>query len=149
VKLNRREFSAALLGAGAFPGKLLDEFDQPPTRPSLLLLRDDPFSGLKVLKTRLDAGLRPSEDIPGWALSWQLTRRYEFAERAIAAIRALPPAPKGSASRYWMQTVSLSLAFDWLYEHPAFDAALKDSIANRLVDSAAAVLAVADLSIPE
>jgi Heparinase II/III-like protein len=149
VKLNRREFSAALLGAAAFPGKLLGEFDQPPTRPSLLLLRDDPFSGLKVLKARLEAGLRPSEDIPGWALSWQLTRRNEFAGRAIAAIRALPPAPKGSASRYWMQTVGLSLAFDWLYDHPAFDAALKDGMANRLVDSAAAVLAVPDLSIPE
>jgi Heparinase II/III-like protein len=149
VKLNRREFSAALLGAAAFPGKLLDEFDQPPTRPSLLLLRDDPFSGLKVLKARLDDGLRPSEDIPGWALSWQLTRRLEFAERAIAAIRALPAAPKGSASRYWMQTVSLSLAFDWLYDHPSFDTALKDSIANRLVDSATTVLSVPDLSIPE
>jgi hypothetical protein len=149
VKLNRREFSAALLGAAAFPGKLLDEVEQSPLRPSLLLLRDDPFSGLKVLRARLDAGQRPSEDISGWALSWQLTGKNEFAERAIAALRALPPAPKGAASRYWMQTVDLSLAFDWLYEHPAFDAALKDVLANRLVDSAATVLALPDLSIPE
>ena len=147
--LNRREFSAALLGAAAFPGKLLGEFDQSPRRPSLLLLRDDPFSGLALLKARLDAGHQPSADIPGWALSWQLTGKNEFAERAIAALRALPAAPKGSASRFWMQVVGLSLAFDWLYEHPAFDASLKDTLANRLVDSAAAVLALPDLSIPE
>jgi len=113
------------------------------------LLGNDPFSGLKVLKGRLDAGQRPSEDIPGWALTWQLTRKNEFGARAIAALRALPPAPKGSASRYWMQAAGLSLAFDWLYDHPAFDATLKNNIANRLADGAAAVLALPDLSIPE
>ncbi|MEQ1473231.1 MAG: heparinase II/III family protein, partial [Candidatus Acidiferrum sp.] len=149
MKLNRREFSAALLGAAAFPATLLDGFDRSPQRPSMLLLRDDPFSGLNVLKARRNAGHRPSEDIPGWALSWQLTGKSEFAERAIAAIRALPAAPKGSASRFWMQDVGLSLAFDWLYEHPAFDAALKESVASRLVDSAATVLALPDLSAPE
>jgi hypothetical protein len=148
VKVNRREFSAALLGAAAFPGKLLDDFEQSPRRPSMLLLPDDPFSGMGILKARLDAVQRPSEDIPGWALSWQLTRKSEFAERAIAAMRALPSAPKGSAPRLWMQVASLSLAFDWLYEHPAFDIPLKDNLANRLVDSAAAVLALPDLSIP-
>ena len=68
MKVNRREFSAALLGAAAFPGKLLDDFDQSPRRPSMLLLPDDPFSGIGVLKARLEAGLRPSEDIPGWAV---------------------------------------------------------------------------------
>ena len=148
MKVNRREFSAALLGAAAFPGKLLDDFDQSPRRPSMLLLPDDPFSGIGVSKARLDAGQRPSEEMAGWALSWQLTRKNEFAERAIAAMRALPSTAKESASRSWMQVVGLSLAFDWLYEHPAFDAALKDGLANRLVDSAAAVLALPDLSIP-
>jgi hypothetical protein len=149
VKLDRREFSAALLGAAAFPRTLFEEFDKATPRPSLLLLSNDPFSGLKVLKGRLDAGHRPSEDIPGWALTWQLTRKNEFGARAIAALRALPPAPKGSASRYWMQAAGLSLAFDWLYDHPAFDATLKDNIGNRLADGAAAVLALPDLSIPE
>jgi hypothetical protein len=136
VKLNRREFSAALLAAATFPGKLLDEFDQSPRRPSMLLLPDDPFSGIGFLKLRLDAGQRPSEDMSGWALSCQLTRKNEFAERAIAAMRA--SSPKGSASHIWMQVAGLSLAFDWLYEHPALDISLKDSLANRLVDSAAA-----------
>lgn len=148
MKVNRRQFSAALLGAAAFPGAVLDGFDQSPHRPSMLLLPDDPFSGMGALKARLDAGRRPSDDIPGWALSWQLTRKNEFAERAIAAMRALPTVPAGSASRSWMQVVGLSLAFDWLYEHPAFDASLKDVFANRLMDSAAAVLALPDLSIP-
>ena len=110
MKVNRREFSAALLGLAAFPGKLLDDFDQSPRRPSILLLPDEPFSGIGVLKGRLDAGQRPSEDMPGWALSWQLTRKNEFAERAISAMRVLPSAPKDSASRSWMHVVALSLA---------------------------------------
>jgi hypothetical protein len=76
VKVNRREFSVALLGAAAFPGKLLDDFEQSSRRPSLLLLPDDPFSGIGILKARLDAGQRPAEDIPGWALSFHVPERF-------------------------------------------------------------------------
>jgi hypothetical protein len=149
VRLNRREFSAALLGAAACPGAVLSDIAQEAIRPSLLLLRDDPFSGLRLLQDRYDAGRRPSDDIPGWALSWQLTKQNDFADRAIAALRVLAGPPKGPPSRMWMQIVGLCLAFDWLYEHPAFDAALKDSLANGFVDSASSLLAAPDLAIPE
>jgi hypothetical protein len=147
VKMNLREFSSALLGATAFPVGLLKQSSESGIHPSLLLLQDDPFSGLDILKARYDTGRRPSADFPGWSLCWQLTKKDEFAERAIAAIRAVPGLPKGSPSHSWMQFVSLSLAFDWLYEHPAFDATLKDSLANGLLDGASTLLAGPDLSI--
>src|SRR5260221_9738970 len=148
--MNRREFSVALLGAAGFPGRLVAKPSETVARPSLLLLQNDPFSGLGLLKARYDSGRRPSDDTPGWSLSWQLTKKDEFAERAIAGIRAaLPTLPKGSPSRSWAQFVSFSLAFDWLYEHPSFDAVLKDSLANALVDGAATLLSGADLGIPE
>ena len=149
VKMNRREFSAALLGAAAFPVGLVAEPTESAARPSLLLLQDDPFSGFGLLKARYATGRRPSADIPGWSLSWQLTKKDEFAERAIAGMRAVPGLPKSSPSRSWTQFVSLSLAFDWLYEHPAFDPALKDSLANGLLDGASTLLAGPDLTIPE
>src|SRR5882724_3931258 len=147
--MNRREFSSALLGAAAFPVGLLKQPSESGIHPSLLLLQDDPFSGLGVLKARYDRGRRPSADIAGWALSWQITKKGEFAERAIAGIRASPGLPQNSLSRSWMDFVSLSLAFDWLYEHPAFDRALKDSVASGLVDSASILLTSPDLSRPE
>jgi hypothetical protein len=40
------------------------------------LLPDDPFSGIGILKARLDAGQRPAEDIPGWALSFHVPERF-------------------------------------------------------------------------
>jgi hypothetical protein len=147
--MNRREFATALLGAAAFPGTLLAAGSECLVRPSLLLLPEDPFSGVSLLKVRYGAGRQPSGDIPGWALSWQLTKKDEFAERAIAALRASPELPKGKASRYWMQFAGVSLAFDWLYDHPGFDASLKDRLANGLLDSAAALLTGPDLAIPE
>ena len=149
VKMNRREFSSALLGAAAFPVGLLKQPLESGIHPSLLLLQDDLFSGLGVLKAPYDRGRRPSADIAGWALSWQITKNHEFAERAIAGIRALPGLPQNSFSRSWMQFVGLSLAFDWLYEHLAFDRALKDSVASGLVESASTLLAGPDLSVPE
>jgi hypothetical protein len=48
-----------------------------------------------------------------------------------------------------MQFTGQSLAFDWLYDHPSFDAALKDRLANGLLDSASKLLAAPDLAIPE
>src|SRR5438067_5123587 len=148
--MNRREFSVALLGAAGFPGRLIVEPTEAVARPSLLLLQNDAFSSLGLLKFRYNSGRRPSDDIPGWSLSWQLTKKDEFADRAIAGIRAaLPTLPRESPSRSWTQFVSFSLAFDWLYEHPSFDLALKDSLANALVDGAATLLAGADLRIPE
>jgi hypothetical protein len=149
VKMNRREFSSALLGAAAFPGGLVARPTESAAHPSLLLVREDPFSGLGILKARYAAGRRPSGDIPGWSLSWQLTRKDEFAEQAIAGIRALSGLAKNSPSRSWPQFVSLSLAFDWLYEHPAFHPTLSNGLANELLDGASALLTGPDLSIPE
>ena len=57
-------------------------------RPRLLISSTDPFTGLALLKTRYAAGLRPSDDMEGWSLSWQLTRDNNFAEKALAAMRA-------------------------------------------------------------
>jgi hypothetical protein len=148
-KMDRREFSTALLGAIVFSRSLIFGADESRVHPSMLLCAEDPFSGLGLLKARYASGRRPSEDIPGWALSWQLTKGEEFAERAIAGLRAMPALPKDSASRWWMQFVGVSLAFDWLYEHPAFDAKLKDQIAGGLVDAAGTLLARPDLSQPE
>ena len=147
--MNRRKFSAALLSATVFPRELLAALAEPARRPSLLLLPQDPFSGLTLLRARYEAGHRPSDDLPGWALSWQLTQKDEFAQRALTALRASTEFPQGKATRYWMQFAGQSLAFDWLYDHPSFDAALKDRLANGLLDSASKLLAAPDLAIPE
>jgi hypothetical protein len=48
VKVNRREFSTALLGAAVFPRDFLSTLAEPAPRPSLLLLAQDPFSGAHV-----------------------------------------------------------------------------------------------------
>jgi Heparinase II/III-like protein len=147
--MNRREFSAALLSATVFPRELLAALAEPARRPSLLLLPQDAFSGLTLLRARYEAGHRPSDDLPGWALSWQLTQKDEFAQRALTALRASSELPQGKATRYWMQFAGQSLAFDWLYPHPGFDAGLKDRLANGFLDSASKMLAAPDLAIPE
>ena len=55
----------------------------------------------------------------------------------------------GRASRNWLDYTRWSLAFDWLFGHPDFDSALKDRIANQLVDGAVKVLAEEELSRPD
>lgn len=102
-----------------------------------------------MLKCRYEVGRRPSDDLAGWALSWQLTKNDEYAQRALTALRDSAEPPQGKATRYWMQYAAQSLAFDWLYQHPGFEAALKDRLANNLLDSAAKLLAAPDLAIPE
>ena len=57
-------------------------------RPRLLISNTDAFTGLALLRTRCASGMRPSEDMEGWALSWQLTRQESFAEKALAVMRA-------------------------------------------------------------
>lgn len=148
TEMTRREFSAALVGALAFSGNLLFATDEIRARPSLLLLPIDPFSGLDVLRARFKSGLRPSDDLAGWALTWQLTKEDAFALRAIDALRGALPIKEGS-SRSWMKYVALALAFDWLYEHPAFEKSLKDKIAGELLDGAESLLEGPDLRIPE
>ena len=146
AEMTRREFSAALVGALA-SGNLLFATGEIPSRPSLLLLPTDPFSGLDVLRARFESGLRPSDEPAGWALTWQLTKEDAFARRAIDALRGAPI--KEASSRSWMKYVALALAFDWLYEHPAFERSLKDKIAGELLDGAESLLKGPDLRIPE
>ena len=49
-------------------------------------------------------GMRPSEDMEGWALSWQLTRQESFAEKAVAAMRAGHITKGLKPSRSWVTT---------------------------------------------
>jgi hypothetical protein len=113
----------------------------------MLLGATDPFCGLDILRVRYAAGARPSSDIAGNALSWLLTGQDHFAQQALAEMRgSAPPAP---GSRGWLPFANWSLTLDWLYEHPAFDAALKDRIAQQLLDGALVMAATPDLKHPE
>jgi len=117
-------------------------------RPRLLIAEVDPFTGLPLLKARYSAGRRPSEDMEGWALSWQLTGDETFAERALAEIRKKRIAANGKPSRSWVDYARWSLAFDWLLTFPGFDRALKERVAGELKEGAAAMIATPDFSDP-
>jgi hypothetical protein len=119
-----------------------------PTRPRLLVSERDPFSGLPALRARYAAGERPSDDLPGRALSYLLSGEERFAEQALAEMRTSRLKTQGGSSLY-MDYLAWSLAFDWLYGSPAFDQALKDRVAGELVDGAARWLARQSLAAPE
>src|SRR5205085_4871918 len=100
----------------------------------------DPFTGLRLMKARYAAGLRPSEDMEGWALSWQLTGQDVFAERALAEMKEKHIAAQGKPSRSWADYARWALAFDWLFNYRGFDRGLKNRIAGELRDGAAQML---------
>jgi len=79
--MKRRDF---MMAVGASIGLTIigSSAKSPLPRPRLLINKADPFTGLALLKTRYEAGMRPSDDIEGWALSWQLTGNKAFAEKA-------------------------------------------------------------------
>jgi len=104
-------------------------------RPRLLIGKDDPFTGLTILRARFAAGMRPSDDIAGWALTYFITGDEIFAKRALDEMRRTYP-PEKVGSRTYMDYVRWSLAFDWLYGHKDFDGALKDRIAGELLSAA-------------
>jgi hypothetical protein len=114
----------------------------------MLIAETDPFTGLPLLKSRYAAGRRPSEDMEGWALSWLLTGKDEFAERALAEMRSQHLAAGGKASRSWIDYARWSLAFDWLFAYRGFDAALKDRVAGELSAGVATMLATPDFADP-
>ncbi len=145
-QLSRRQFSQMLAATAAFAFSR-NSYAQTKSGPSMLLAASDPFCGLDILRMRYAAGRRPSDDISGNALSWLLTRQESFAQKALAEMRqtTLPKA----GSRYWTTYASWALAFDWLYEHPDFDAALKDRVAQQLLDGAIATAATPDLQHPD
>ena len=138
--MRRREFVAGL-AASALIAPLWTHAQDARRRPRLLIAEEDPFTGLALLKTRYAAGRRPSNDMLGWALSWRLTEQSAFANRAIAEMRSKRLPAGGKASRTWVDYARWSLAFDWLFDYPAFDRALRDRIAHNLVDGTSAILA--------
>jgi hypothetical protein len=115
--------------------------------PRLFLAERDPFSGLPALRARWAAGERPSEDLPGLALSYLLSGDQPFARRALEELRAdKPPGSRGS-NRY-VRYLNRSLAFDWLYGYPGFDTALRDAVAADLVAGAEQMLTLPSLADP-
>lgn len=118
------------------------------SQPSLLLSPKDPFSGFPLLKARYDRGIRPSDDIPGLALSWRLTGDPRFAELALSQLKksALPSAAQ--AGRTWIDFISWALTFDWLRGFPGFDTPSQDQIAHHLLNGAEKVLQLSDLADP-
>jgi len=118
-----------------------------PVRPRLLIAERDPFSGIAALKARYAAGTRPSDDGPGWALTYVLTGDESFARRALAGM-AGPIRNTGKGSSLYMAYMRRALEFDWLYGCACFDAASKDRVAQELVDGAARMLALPSLADP-
>jgi Heparinase II/III-like protein len=145
--MRRRDFIQALAVsalATAWPAPA----QAPLRRPRLLTAETDPFTGLPLLKSRYAAGGRPSEDMEGWALSWLITGKDEFAERALAEMRSKHLASAGKPSRSWVDYARWSLAFDWLYNYRGFDKPLKDRVAGDLSAGVTAMLATPDFADP-
>jgi len=118
-----------------------------PARPRLLLAERDPFTGLPALKARYAAGARPSDDLPGWALTYLLSGDESFARKGVEHLRSTPLPTKGGSNLY-MAYMGRSLAFDWLYGFAGFDAALKDRVAGELVEGAERMMALQSLANP-
>jgi hypothetical protein len=115
-----------------------------------MLLNDrDPFSAIATLKTRFEAGSRPSNDPAGWALRWQLLHEEPAARRALNALTSGTKPQVGRPSRTWSDFVSWCLAFDWLYDHPDFPAASKREWASHLASAAETVLKEPELAYPK
>jgi len=123
--MKRRDFVAALAASAMF-ARSWTIAQTATRRPRLLIAESDPFTGLNLLKSRYAAGLRPSEDISGLALSWQITKQKDFAERALAEMKGKHITPSGKPSRVWIDYAKWSLTFDWLLGYPGFDRALQD-----------------------
>ena len=117
-------------------------------RPRLFVAERDPFAGLPALKARWAAGERPSQDLPGLALSWLLSGDESFARRALDELRADKPTGWKGSSRY-VRYLNRAMAFDWLYGYAGFDAAFKDQVAADLVAGAAQMLALPSLRDPD
>src|SRR5207237_4735928 len=139
--MKRRDFLTSL-AASALLASSKARSQAPGRLPRLLISGTDPFTGLALLRTRYDSGLRPSQDMEGWALSWLLTRQDSFAEKALAAMRSGHIAKGAKPSRSWVDYARWSLAFDWLSSYPGFAPALKDRVADALVEGQAAMLAI-------
>ncbi|MEO6910153.1 MAG: hypothetical protein ABI158_04435, partial [Edaphobacter sp.] len=145
-QFSRRQFSQMLAATAAFAFSR-NSFAQATSGPSMLLAAHDPFCGLDILRMRYAAGRRPSDDLAGNALSWLITGKDAFAQKALAEMHGSAPPKPGSHA--WLTYANWALAYDWLYEHPSFDAALKDRVAQQLLDGAIATAATPDLQHPD
>src|SRR5690348_12820945 len=110
-----------------------------PLHPRMLIGEKDPLTGFKILRARYDAGARPPDDMDGWALTYLLTGDEAFAKRALQKLRDTHP-PDLVSSRTYPDYVKWSLTFDWLYNYPGFDNALKDRVAAELLQAAEKML---------
>ncbi len=117
------------------------------SHPRLLVAEHDAFSGLERLRARWLKGARPSDDLPGWALTYLLTGDESYAQRALAALPETEIRGIKGSNRYLVY-LWRALAFDWLYRYPGFEPALKDRVAGELVDGAAKMLALQSLADP-
>jgi len=136
-----------MLAATAAFGFSSHSFAQGKSGPSMLLDASDPFCGLDILRMRYVAGRRPSDDMAGNALSWLVSGQKDFGQKSLAEMRAsVLPAP---GSHAWPTYANWALAFDWMYEHPAFDEALKNHVAKQLLDGAMVMASTPDLNHPE
>jgi hypothetical protein len=81
--------------------------------PRMLVGASDPLTGLPVLRARYAAGMRPSDDIAGWALTYLVTGDEAFARRAVDEMRRTHEPEQGRSNLY-VEIVKWSLAFDWL-----------------------------------
>ena len=145
--MRRRDFLTAVAGyflANLWPVRA----QQAARRPRLLIAAIDPFTGLSLLKARYASGLRPSQDMEGLALSWQLTAQDSFAERALSEMRNSHLTSGGKPSRSWVDYARWALTFDWLFDYRGFNDTLKKRIAGELRDGAAAMLSTPDFADP-
>jgi len=145
--MRRRDFMASV---GASIGLALIEGNAEPVgrRPRLLISTTDPFTGIDLLKTRYQLRMRPSDDMEGWALSWQLTGDKSFAEKALNWMRSNHIVKGIKPSRSWADFARWSLAFDWLFDYSGFEETLRDRIATELMDGATTMLATEDFADP-
>ena len=146
--MKRRDFITAL-AASALAATWPLKAQRVLQHPRLLIAEQDPFTGLRLLKSRYESGLRPSEDMEGWALSWRLTGQDTFAEHALAEMQKRHVAARRQTSRSWLDYARWALAFDWLLGYRGFDRNLKDRILSELKEGAAAMLSLLSLPIRE
>ena len=138
----------AAVGLGAAIARAPEAAPAGTVHPRLLVAERDPFSGLPALRARWAAGERPSDDLPGWALSYLLSGDESYARRAVEALARPRPRQQRGSNRY-IETLNDALAFDWLYGYAGFDHAMKDRLARELVDAAEQELANPLLADPE
>ncbi|MHC4915641.1 MAG: hypothetical protein ACYTGB_09130, partial [Planctomycetota bacterium] len=109
-------------------------------RPRLLLRpRATPhaISPGQLKKLERDAGfqealdsLKKRDSAAGQAMVWLLTGEEAAAEKAIARLKAFNKTPE-DAFDVWFGLRELSLAYDWLYDHPKFTPEIKKHVRDR------------------